>query len=83
MKTGSDNFRSSAIQDIIENLKNNNMKILLFEPTLNAASFNECPVLENFDDFISQSDIILANRLDETIIKYNEKVYTRDLFERD
>lgn len=83
MKTNSDNFRSSAIQDIIEKLKDNGLKILILEPTLDADTFDECPVVSDVDEFVTQSDIILANRLDETIIKYKEKVYTRDLFERD
>lgn len=83
MKSGSDNFRSSAIQDIITELKNHSAKIIIFEPSLTENSFNGCPVVSDINAFINQSDIILANRLDENIVKFKEKVYTRDLFGKD
>lgn len=83
MKTNSDNYRSSAIQDIIKLLQAHHAKVIIYEPTLNDSSFLDCPVISDFDSFVNQSDIILANRLDEKISKYNEKIYTRDLFTRD
>ena len=83
MKTNSDNFRASAIQGIIERLKNNNIKIVIYEPTLKDSIFNECPVIKDFDEFSSVSDVVLVNRLDENTKKIENKVYTRDLYSRD
>lgn len=83
MKTNSDNFRSSAIQGIIEKLKAHNTEIIIYEPTLTKPTFNNCQVITDLNFFINRSDLILANRLDDDIIKHQEKVYTRDLFRRD
>ena len=83
MKTDSDNFRSSAIQDIIANLKQHDINIIIYEPTLSTTEFNHCKVINDFSIFINQCDIILANRLDADISKFKNKLYTRDLFERD
>ena len=83
MKTDSDNFRSSAIQDIIEKLKNHRVPIIIFEPTLKASIFNGCPIIKDLEEFASKSSIILANRVDHNILKYKEKIYTRDLFNKD
>lgn len=83
MKTGSDNFRSSAIHDIIRNLKVNNTKVIIYEPTLNQPLFNDCPIIKDLTSFTNQSDIIITNRLDSIISKYRAKIYTRDLFEKD
>ena len=80
MKAESDNFRSSAVQDIINNLKNNNdNKIIIYEPLLQTKEFNGCEVVNDFNNFSNKSDIILANRFDETLNDVGEKVYTRDL----
>ena len=83
MKTNSDNFRASAIQGIIERLKKEDVDILIYEPTLKEKSFDDCRVLENFDEFAKKSDIILANRLEDKLKQVEEKVYTRDLYARD
>jgi UDPglucose 6-dehydrogenase len=83
MKTDSDNFRASAIQGIIERLKDYNIRVVIYEPTLNKDSFNDCVVINDFELFNNLSDVILANRLDDVIGKYKDKVYTRDLFVRD
>ena len=83
MKTGSDNFRASAVQDIINKLKNHNSKVIIFEPTLDVPTFNDCPVINDFSQFSRESGLILANRLDPALSKVKSKVYTRDLFERD
>ena len=83
MKTDSDNFRASAIQGIIERLKDYNIRVIIYEPTLNKESFNDCVVINDFELFNSLADVILANRMDESIEKVKEKVYTRDLFTRD
>ena len=83
MKTNSDNFRASAIQGIIERLKNNNVDIVIYEPTLKADIFNDCKVEKDFDTFKEESDVILVNRIDDNIKYVNDKIYTRDLFNRD
>ncbi len=83
MKTGSDNYRSSAIQGIIEKLKEENVEIIIYEPTLNENIFLDCKVIKDLDEFCKKSDVILANRVEEKIKGYQDKVYTRDLFSKD
>ena len=83
MKTNSDNFRASAIQGIIERLKNNNVEVVIYEPTLNADSFNDCKVIKDLDEFKKNSDVILVNRMDENTKSFADKIYTRDLYTRD
>ena len=83
MKTDSDNFRASAIQGIIERLKDEDVEIIIYEPTLKAAEFNGCRVVNDFKDFSEESDVILANRLESTLEGVKDKVYTRDLYSRD
>ena len=83
MKTGSDNFRASAIQEIIERLKDEGVEVIIYEPTLKDNIFNECKVINDFDKFSKESDVILANRLDEVLHSVKYKVYTRDLYSRD
>ena len=80
MKTNSDNFRASAIQGIIQRLKANNINVIIHEPTLKAEEFNECHVVNDFDEFANKSDIVLCNRIDDKIKKHSDKIYTRDLF---
>ena len=83
MKTASDNFRSSAIQGIIERLKEEDVEIVIFEPTLKEKEFNGCKVIKDFEKFSKMSDVILANRIDDKLFNVKEKVYTRDLYSRD
>lgn len=83
MKTASDNFRASAIQGIIEKLKEEDVEIVIYEPTLNEKQFNGCKVEKDFKKFSKMSDVILANRMDDILFNVKDKVYTRDLFTRD
>ena len=83
MKTDSDNFRASAIQGIIERLKDEDVEIIIYEPTLKAAEFNGCRVVNDFEEFSEDSDVILANRLESALEGVKDKVYTRDLYSRD
>lgn len=83
MKTGSDNFRSSAIQDVIKNLKLSGVDIIIYEPTLNEEKFDDCLIVNDIEKFKNISDVILANRLDDNINSVSDKVYTRDLYCRD
>lgn len=83
MKKDSDNFRTSAIQDVIKNINAHNVNILIYEPTLEASVFDGHEVVKDFDTFVEKSDIILANRMEKPLIKVREKVYTRDLYSKD
>ena len=83
MKLNSDNFRSSAIQEIIERLKDEKVEILIYEPRLKDDKFNECKVINDFSEFSEKADVILANRIAKQLEPVKEKVYTRDLYSRD
>lgn len=83
MKTDSDNFRASAIQSVINLLKEKNIEIVIYEPTLKEKYFNECRVINKIEKFIEVSDIIVANRIDDNLKDCISKVYTRDLYTRD
>ena len=83
MKKNSDNFRASAIQGVINNLKEKNIEIIIYEPTLKRTEFNGCKIITDFNLFTKKSDVILANRLDDELKFVKEKVYTRDLYSRD
>ncbi len=80
MKKNSDNFRESAIFDIIENLAKNDLKIVIYEPNLEGNSFRGNLVLNDISQFKKESDIILANRWDESLKDVRSKVFTRDVF---
>lgn len=83
MKAGSDNFRSSAIQDIIKNLRANNVNVVIYEPTLKQTEFDGFDVISDIEIFKEMSSIILANRQEDILSDVKDKVYTRDLFSRD
>lgn len=83
MKAESDNFRFSAIQGVIQRLKEHNVQIIIYEPTLKDEEFNECKVINDFEEFTQKSDIIVANRYEDQLFKVKDKVYTRDLYSRD
>ena len=83
MKADSDNFRSSAIQGVIDRLKDKNIIVVIYEPTLSADEFSGCKVIHDFDEFSQVTDVILANRLEHEIENVKSKVYTRDLYSRD
>ncbi|QIZ59036.1 nucleotide sugar dehydrogenase [Acinetobacter indicus] len=80
MKAGSDNFRDSAIQDIIHELEEYNIQIQIYEPTLQQEKFENYSLENNLAKFLSSSDVILANRMSDDLKKSLGKVYTRDLF---
>ena len=80
MKSGSDNFRSSAIQSVMEKIKSKGVSIQIFEPTIKDDTFEGYKVNNDLDSFKNTSDVIIANRLDQKIEDEIHKVYTRDIF---
>lgn len=80
MKADSDNFRDSAIQDIIRELEEYRVQIVIYEPTLKVDMFENYAVNNDLDIFLKQSDVILANRMHADLAAVQEKIYTRDLF---
>lgn len=83
MKSGSDNFRDAAIKDIMEQLREAGIQVVIFEPSLTNMTFEGYDLLNDFSEFISKSDLVLANRLSTELENFKEKVYTRDIFTRD
>src|SRR5699024_3021493 len=83
MKSGSDNFHSSAIQDVINHIRSNDVEVVVYESVLEEDQFDGLAVIHDFSVFKKEADVIVANRLDEELSDVKEKVYTRDVFARD
>lgn len=83
MKSGSDNFRASSIQGVMRRLVDAGADVVIYEPTLRDSKFGDCEVIEDEAEFKRRADVIVANRWADDLSDVREKVYTRDLFQRD
>lgn len=83
MKANSDNFRESSIQGVMRNIQNQGVEVIIYEPMVKGDFFGDISVVNDFDEFVAKSTVIIANRMNDELAVVKDKVYTRDIYGKD
>lgn len=83
MKANSDNYRQSSILGVMERIRAKGVEVIVFDPSVKTEHFENLEVVNDFDAFCQRSDVIVTNRMDDMLVPVHDKVYTRDIYDRD